>query len=874
MRTLFALTLLCLLGCRDPEPRVSFSADVRPIFNAKCVGCHGGVKQAGDLGLIYRAEALRAVVPGSPGRSELIQRIRHADPDQRMPLEGPPLTEPEIATLERWIEQGAEWEEHWAYVAPDPAPPRSAVPADGNEIDAYVADGLLAAGFSPAPASPPATLLRRLSFDLTGLPPTPAEMEEFLRNPDDEAYVWAVDRYLASPRYGEHRAAAWLDLARYADSRGYERDRPRTIWPYRDWVIRAFNDDMPFDQFTVEQLAGDLLPNPTRDQLIATAFHRNTPSNGEGGTSNEEYRTVSVLDRVNTTWEVWQGTTMACVQCHGHPYDPIPQEAYYASYAFFNNTADHDHVWERPTVSIPSARLRGKIDSLQSWIMHYGTSVEQDYWHRALQTREPIIRPYAFTDVVGGVFTDRADEDFMVMRHGSSFALPPLQLDSLAALHFHAGDRSPYTMEIRLDDTSGQIVATYDSEQNRGGGIRIVPLTPTAGSHRLSVTVRSTEDQPGPLTNIYGFHPQPRLPGEEQAGYEQIRSFIDELAAAPDSLRVPVMSENPPLTRRTTQLFERGNWLVPGRVVTADVPDILPPLPADGARDRLAFARWLTSPDHPLTARVAVNRIWAELFGTGIVATPEDFGSQGAAPSHPDLLDWLAVHYATELQWSTKRLIRFIVLSKTYRQSSAIRPEPADDPDNRLLARGPRGRLTAEQIRDQMLAVSGLLSDKMYGPGVMPPQPDGLWDHIPYSDSKWETSSGPDRYRRAVYTYLRRSVVHPSLTTFDGSSREICLSRRTETNTPLQALATLNDPAFTEAMYFLTDAILRETDDPTGAIDRLFRRVLYRPIREAERQELRLLYEEALRQSDHQAREALFVVTNVLFNLDEFLTKS
>ncbi|MBB4078519.1 hypothetical protein GGR28_001132 [Lewinella aquimaris] len=873
MRILLLLIPVVVASCTEADPRVSFNADVRPILNAKCVGCHGGVKQAGDLGLIFRENALGAVVPGQPRRSELIRRVRHEDPEVRMPYEAPPLSEAEIQTLERWIEQGAEWEDHWAYEPPVPTPPSSPVPDGGNEIDAYVADALLASGISPAPAAPPATLLRRVSLDLTGLPPTPEEMETFLADPSEAAYSRAVDRLLASPRYGEHRAAGWLDLARYADSRGYERDRPRTIWPYRDWVIRAFNDDMPFDQFTVEQLAGDLLPNPTPDQLIATAFHRNTPSNGEGGTNNEEYRTVSVMDRVNTTWEVWQGTTMACVQCHSHPYDPILHEDYYNSFAFFNNTADHDHVWELPAVRIPSAALRGKIDSLQNWVTSYGTDAEADYWLRFLQTREPIVRPYYFEDVVGGVFTDRADEDFMVMRSGNSFLLPTTSLDSVEALHLLSGDRRDYVLEVRLDDSTGATVATYDSQRKQGSGPKIISLDSVRGRHRLFVTVTG-EEKDVPLTNIYGFYFQARLPGAGRDNYAAVKQYIADLAGSRDSVQVPVLSDHPPEMQRTTHLFERGNWLVPGRVLDGGVPAIMPPLPAGQEKNRLTFARWLTAPENPLTARVAVNRIWGELFGTGLVATPEDFGSQGAMPTHPELLDWLAVHFATDLKWSTKQLIRLIVHSKTYRQSSAARPELGDDPYNQLLARGPRSRLTAEQLRDQMLAVSGLLSDKMYGPGVMPPQPDGLWDHIPYSDIKWETSAGEDRYRRAVYTYLRRSVIHPGLTTFDGSSREICLSRRTETNTPLQALATLNDPAFTEAMHHLVGEVLNETDDPALAVDRLHRRVLYRPIREGDREDLLQLYREALREYDGRQKDALFVVANVLFNLDEFLTKS
>ncbi len=876
MKAFYPLLFACLwcASCQEAA-RVSFNAEVRPIFNAKCVGCHGGVKQAGELGLIFRTHAMAAIVPGKPGASELIRRVRHDDPDMRMPFDKPALSEAEIQTLERWIDQGAEWEEHWAYLPQRVAAPQSPVPGSGNAIDAYVADRLAAYAISPAPAAPPAVLLRRLSLDLTGLPPTPEEVEAFVQDPGEAAYRAAVDRYLASPRYGEHRAAGWLDLARYADSRGYERDRPRTIWPYRDWVIRAFNADLPFDTFTIEQLAGDLLPDPTREQLIATAFHRNTPSNGEGGTSNEEYRTVSVLDRVNTTWEVWQGTSMACVQCHSHPYDPIEHEDYYNAYAIFNNTADHDHVWERPAVSIPSAALQRKVDSLEQWVNVHGDEAQRNEWRRALETREPVIRPYHFKHVVGGVFTDRADEDFLVLRDGNSLVLPARELDDVEALHLNSRDQAPYVLEVRLDDSSGTVVGTYANEDFSWERVKVIALEPVHGTHELFIKIRGRGGPDEQLASIYSFYPQPRLPGVAAPGYAEVREYIRTLATARDSLQVPILSENPPGLRRTTHLFERGNWLVHGKEMTGGVPEILPDLDIEGSPTRLDFARWLVSPDNPLTARVAVNRIWGELFGRGIVSTPEDFGSQGSPPSHPELLDWLAVQFRTELGWSTKQLIRLIVLSNTYRQSSVPRQEVAEiDPYNNLLAHGPRGRLTAEEIRDQMLAVTGLLSPKMYGPGVMPPQPDGLWDHIPYSDIKWETSTGEDRYRRAVYTYLRRSVIHPSMTTFDGSTREICLSQRTETNTPLQALASLNDPAFSEGMHKLAADLLAETRDPATAIDRLHRRMLYRPVRAGEREALLDLYHTALREYGGHQEEALFLVVNVLFNLDEFLTKS
>jgi hypothetical protein len=389
--------------------------------------------------------------------------------------------------------------------------------------------------------------------------------------------------------------------------------------------------------------------------------------------------------------------------------------------------------------------------------------------------------------------------------------------------------------------------------------------------HRVFLRVSGAGDEK--LVSVYGVYPEARLPGSDQADYARVAAYMRELATERDSLGVPVLSELPTELARPTHLFERGNWLVRGKAVSGNVPDVLPPIDTTG--NRLTFARWLVSPDNPLTGRVTVNRIWAELFGRGLVSTPEDFGSQGALPSHPELLDYLAVRFAGDWKGSVKRLIREIVLSRTYRQSSAASPEERQaDPYNQWLARGPAARLTAEQLRDQMLAVSGLLSDKMYGPGVMPPQPEGLWDHIPYSDLRWETSMGEDRYRRAVYTYLRRSVLHPGMTTFDGSTREICLSQRVPTNTPLQALATLNDPAYVEGMRKLAGELEAEYADPRRAIEALHRRLLFRPVREGDREALLELYQNALNTYAGDRTEALFTVVNVLFNVDEFLTKS
>lgn len=885
-----------MIGC-SPEKPISFNEEIRPILNEHCVGCHGGVKQSGGFGLVFRENAIgvatsgaRAIVPGKPGQSELIRRLRHTDPELRMPFEGEPLDEEEITLIERWIDQGAKWETHWAYQAVKPV----VVPEDKSDwsqspIDNFVLSRLQKDSLAPAPRAQKAVLLRRLSLDLIGLPPTPEEVKEFVNDHRPEAYSEAVDRLLNSPRFGEHWASRWLDLARYADSRGYERDRARSIWQYRDWVIQAFNKDLPFDDFTIQQLAGDQLPERSENQLLATAFHRNALSNDEGGTNNEEYRAVTVMDRVNTSWEVWLGTTMACVQCHSHPYDPIRHEDYYSSYAFFNQSVDHDHVSESPYLVTYHQEEEQKLQKIANWLQEVARPQVQGEWTKMLKLREPRIRPYAFTDVQGGIFTDRADEDFMFVHDSNYFALPLKNLDEVDAIHlsYQPRGKAKPLVRIHLDGPDGQVVGEAELERRPGAvSIKRIPIAPTTGAHQLYLRFHGKPDRK--LTGIYGVLLQPKLPGEERQDYGEIVDYIDELLLAKDSISTPVMLDLPAEANRVTQVFNRGNWLVPTDTVSPNVPAIFPALPEGVPGGRLAFARWISSPENPLTGRVAVNRFWAGLFGQGIVTTPEDFGSQGASPSHPALLDWLAGQFTNELDWSVKDLLRLIVHSATYQQASEASPEIlAVDPYNTLLSRGPRVRLTAEQIRDQMLQVSGLLSDKMYGPSVMPLQPDGLWDAVIISGMRWKTSEGEDRYRRAVYTFLRRSVPHPFLTTFDGTNREVCLSRRIVTNTPLQALMSLNDPEVLEGALSLAKTVPPTAGTATEKIAALYEHLFYRPPLEEDMEVLRQLYTESL---DHYQGEtrvgleivgeadpelaALTVVVNAMFNLDEFLTKA
>ncbi|MEM1358949.1 MAG: DUF1553 domain-containing protein, partial [Bacteroidota bacterium] len=513
----------------------------------------------------------------------------------------------------------------------------------------------------------------------------------------------------------------------------------------------------------------------------------------------------------------------------------------------------------------------------------------QSKWTKMLRLREPRIRPYDFTDVKGGIFTDRADEDFMFVHDSNYFALPTRPLGEIAALHlsYRPLGKKPPRVSIHLGGPEGEKVGEGELEWRPGPvSTKRIPLKATKGEHLLYLRFYGEPDRK--LSGIYSALFEPHLPGEEREGYGDIVTYIDELLAAEDSIRTPIMLDLPDGKQRVTQVFNRGNWLVPTDTVVPSVPEIFPSLPQDTSSARLAFARWIIDPENPLTARVTVNRFWAELFGQGIVTTPEDFGSQGAKPSHPALLDWMAGEFVEEMDWSMKDLLRLIVHSATYQQASAASPEMlAADPYNTLLARSPRVRLSAEQVRDQMLAVSGLLSGKMYGPSVMPQQPDGLWDAVVYSGLRWKRSEGEDRYRRSLYTFLRRSIPHPLLTTFDGTNREVCLSRRTLTNTPLQALLTLNDPEVLEGATNLVNVVSPSNGSITAKISTLYEHLFYRPPLEEDMLVLLQLYHDALVQYqenpvasaelvgvENPDLAALTVVVNALFNLDEFLTKS
>lgn len=811
-------------GCSDGagQAEIDFNRDIRPLLNERCVLCHGGVRRKGGFSLAFRSEALdttesgkRALVPGDPGASEMIRRITLHDPDERMPQDDDPLPPEDVEKLRRWIAAGAPWADHWAYVKPVAQDPPSVSDPSWplNGLDAFILARLDREGLAPSPRADCPTLLRRVSLDLVGLPPTPTEVDTVCADPAPDVYERFVDRLLASPHYGERWAALWLDLARYADSQGYEKDNYRSIWRYRDWVIDAFNRDLPFDQFTIEQLAGDLLPDPTEAQRIATAFHRNTMTNTEGGTDDEEHRVAAVIDRVNTTWEIWQGTSFGCVQCHSHPYDPFRHEEYYAFFAFFNNTTDWDQPDDRPTLP---AFPEGQDDAGRA-LMDEIREIE----HRMMAAASTPERTAARRD-----------------------------------------------WEKHLDDPAliGRLSETWQNEVLR------VARTPEADrddAQRAFIRYVFAEVTP----DLESLREQRRVAREKVAALEPITT--------------PVMQKAPEENRRKTYVFERGNFLVRGQEVRPGVPGAMPPMPDDAPKNRLGMAQWLVSPENPLTARVMVNRLWEQLFGTGLVETLEDFGTQGSPPSHPALLDWLAFQFMHTHAWCIKRLLKQIVTSATYRQTSRVTPLLLErDPQNRLLARGPRVRLSAEQLRDQALAVSGLLSATMHGPSVMPPQPPGIW-HSPYNDTDWQTSDGEDRYRRALYTHWRRTSPYPSMVTFDSPSREFCVSRRIRTNTPLQALVTLNDPVYVEAARALARRMIEEGGEDLGQrLHAGYRWALARDPGPEKLAVLRAFYDEAASHYDdhpgdgralaaaaEEEMAALTAVANVILNLDEVITK-
>ncbi|RIK72037.1 MAG: hypothetical protein DCC67_19825 [Planctomycetota bacterium] len=794
--------------------------------------------------------------------------------------------------------------------------------------------------------------MRRASFAVTGLPPSREETSAFEADQADDAYERVVDRLLASPHFGERWASVWLDLARYADTVGYERDPHREIWPYRDWLIRALNADMPYDEFTVKQLAGDLLPEATIDDRLATAFHRNTQTNTEGGTDDEEFRTSAVLDRVNTTWQAWMATTFGCTQCHAHPYDPIEHDEYYKFAAFFNTSRDMDVDEELPRLAVPTsladaaaaAELDRRIARLRRELHAAAMEIDADasQWrhlrfdsaHSTGQTKLRIADdgPQGVAEVIAeGTITSGSKFTLEGPAPAGVSRLTALRIESLpedleAALrtpelgfvvsHLQAQLVGPSAEPREIEFAAAycdEPTPSYDPEESLrenaegwGDYTRInyprfavfvfkEPVEVPPGA-RLRLQISQNRYATGDFGLVIRRGRYHVSASDEWTRwlaadrYQSARRELSEASAARQaipSVSVPVMEEQAPHVARKTYLFERGNWLDKGAEVQPGVPATLPPLPAGAAPNRLAMARWIASRENPLTARVSVNRVWEQLFGMGLVETVEDFGSSGMPPSHPELLDDLAVRFVDQHAWSLKRLIRELVLSATFRQSSRATPELLErDPQNRLLARGPRQRLRAEMVRDQALVLSGRFSAKMYGPPVMPPQPEGIWQSA-YSDAKWQTAEGEDRYRRAIYTYWKRTSPYPSLMAFDAPSRDLCTARRIATNTPLQALVTLNDPAFFELAEGFAERMEAAAGDQRAQAAWGFRTAVGREPPSAVLDELARLYDDAMSAASgpegpgspsaqppaSPERFALTIVANAILNLDEVLTQ-
>jgi hypothetical protein len=981
--------------CLAAQP-IDFTTRIQPALTANCVPCHHGDKGSGGLTLDSATAMARGgrsgaiVKPGDPKASLIFQRIASEDKAVRMPLGGNALPPETIALIREWIEHGAPGlpklsesaAKHWAYVAPV----RPAVPTVGNRawvrnpVDAFILSRLEKEGLRPAPEASRETLIRRVSLDLIGIPPTPVEIDEFLADTRPDAYARLVERLLASPHYGERWARPWLDLARYADTNGWEKDNRRSIWKYRDWVIDALNRDLPFDEFTIEQLAGDLLPNPTIEQKIATGFNRNTLFNEEGGVDKDEELWVNLVDRVNTTATTWLGSTLGCAQCHNHKFDPFTQKEYYQFLAFFNNSAYEDkhygdttHKYIEPRLSLPAPeqearrkKIQKKIDSLEAKLKTQTPKLdrEQKRWERQMQALEASWKPLEVTarSLAGSKLSRQNDGSWLASGENpvtdtyvidvrvpnvgnftairiealpdsslpkggpgrdayGNFALTALRVEAVSA----AGAAEPIAITHMKSD-GGHVKTEKDKansplwevdasrDEKRVARQLVLPLPPQSagatgmlrftlvqdsefsgqgiGRFRVSATdepaPQKTVQVPAQLRPLLGLE-APRTKKQATALSDAFRKVAPSLDASRaelerrqdelDALKIPatlVMADRPTTESLSAAMRIRGSFLSPGESVNAGTPAALNSWPNGQPKNRLGLARWLVSRENPLTSRVAVNRIWEQYFGHGIVETSEDFGTQGERPEHPELLDWLAVEFM-DRGWSQKAIHRLIVTSATYRQDSRVTPELEQrDPYNRLLARGPRFRVEAEMVRDIVLSASGLLSPKIGGPSVFPYQPEGVWD-MPYNDDTWKISSGEDRYRRGLYTFIRRTSPYPSMTVFDAPSRETCTVRRVRTNTPLQSLTMLNDPVFFEAAQALAKRVTSEAGPAKAARAALaFRLCTGRRPKSDEIDTIVRNYEsqrEGFLHSPDPEMAAWVMVSNALLNLDETFTK-
>lgn len=912
---------------------IEFNRDVRPILSNHCFTCHGpdsATREAG-LRLDQREAAIslhdsgsRAILPGDSRRSELIRRVTSHDADERMPPgdEQSQLNDEQIRVLREWIDQGAEYETHWAFVSPKHVSPPDASGSNWvrNEIDRFVLARLKGEDRQPAGEASRETLIRRVAFDLTGLPPTIAEIDRYLTDQSSGAFERMVDSYLESPAYGEHMARHWLDLARYADSNGYQYDTERTQWVWRDWVIDAYNRNKPFDEFTIEQLAGDLLPDATAQQRLATGFNRNHGITIEGGIIDEEYRTEYVMDRLVTTSSTWMGLTVGCARCHDHKFDPLSQKEFYQLYAFFNQVPERGMRGFDPQERIPSplnaathrqiddqiaeakkrlnepANVEDKfvqwtkeIGSATGWtvlkpvsatstgqstlaiqsdssILAGGANPQKDIYEvsvRTEATKITAVRLEALTHPsLPGSGPGRHSNSNFVLSEFEAMAVSVADPSQTRQINFVRAvadySQQNYEVEKAIDGTvahsNGWAVdgptrklpatAMFVAERPFGfrGGTEIRFrlrheanfATHGIGRPRFSLTSETAErlqlkGVPGDIRRLAGKKPSQRTKAESTQLRDYFMKHNDPLETTKQRITdlekqktqafppTMIMREQP--TPRATHVLHRGQYNEPAEAVSAGVPKIFPRMPTNAESNRLGLARWLTNPDHPLTARVAVNRYWQRLFGIGLVKTSEDFGVQGELPSHPELLDWLAVEFINS-GWDIKRMQKLMVSSATYRQSSHVGAAAyRSDPENRLLARGPRMRLDGEEIRDASLAVSGLLVDQLGGKSVYPYQPEGLWMELNnrpgYSKPYPHASTSDQLYRRSLYTFWKRTVPSPMLKTLDAPEREFCTIRRSRTNTPLQALLLLNGPQFVEAARHLGQRML----DHKGPID-------------------------------------------------------
>ena len=1039
-RPLLAIAGILLFASAPAAEQVQFNRDIRPIFSDTCFACHGPDenKMKGKLRLDSLAAAQRggksgdaAIVPGHPEKSAVMKRLLSTDADDHMPPADfhKVLSKVQVETVRLWIQQGAEYQGHWAFQVPQkPATPT--IPAGGNPIDAFLAKDLSAKGLPPNGDAPKPTQLRRAALDLTGLPPTDSDLQTFLADTSSEAWSKAIDRLMNSPHYGENMAMQWLDFARYADSNGFQSDTQRTMWPYRDWVIKAFNDNKPFDAFTVEQLAGDLLPNPTRDQIVATAFHRNHRLNGEGGRIVEEWFAENVIDRIETTGSTWMALTMNCCRCHDHKYDPISQKEFYQFFAYFNSNNESGVLGEfggsattrrggntPPTLTLPTEEQQKKIDETTkalvaaeaalkaiptsqleffakwlerqratvskdgiawqaltgekvsakenaefkrladgSWLVSGGTATKESYTVEATTTDSLLtaLRLEALPDdslpnkslgrasngnfVLSGidirlVSADGKTTSLPIVNAESDFDQPGWSIAKLAPTPMTKGkakkadaakagwaiggnvaeNRIPRKAIFTITPTTipvGSkliIILHHDSFANHSIGrfrlnasshdAKLLSLKSDANAEAVRRLLTKPDDQLTPadrkgLDKLFADSPEhPRV--KATAKVDAAKAAND--AAKGEQISVMVMQEiGKP---RDAFVLIRGEYDKIGPKVERKLPAFLPPLPAGEPNNRLGFARWLISGQHPLTARVWVNRAWERFFGIGLVKTSENFGSQADWPSNPELLDWLAVEFV-DRKWDMKAMQKLIMTSAAYRRSAAVTADMLEkDPDNRLLARGPRFRLPAEIIRDQALSISGLLVDKQGGPSVKPYMPEAVWDETSvYGDMRnYKADKDEGLYRRSLYTIWKRTAAPPTMLLFDSAGREVCTVKRSRSNTPMQALSLLNEVTFVEAARKLAEQSLRQPGDNDAKLAWTFRKVVRRDATPAELTVLRkgldkrlatyaadatlapkLLAQglsKAAADLDPNQLAAWTATANILLNLDETVTR-